>query len=113
MTDQLTLDLLDALRPLVAELVAEELDRRDAERRRVEWLTVEDYAAARRTTPAAVRQRCLRGKLPGAVRDGRRWLIPVDAAADTTTVSLNPIQRGERRANGPAPGTGGHSSHAR
>jgi hypothetical protein len=36
--------LLDALRPLVAELVDEELARRELESQRVEWLTVEEYA---------------------------------------------------------------------
>jgi hypothetical protein len=98
--------LLDALRPLVAELVAEELARREHERQAVEWQTVEQYAESHKTTPGAVRQRALRGQIPGAVREGRRWLIPT---ADTLPRST---ERGERRGNGPAPGTGGMSSHA-
>lgn len=69
--------LAEALRPLVAELIADELDRRGSARR-VEWLTVEEYAERRRTTPAAVHKRLERGRVAGAVREGRRWLIPDD-----------------------------------
>jgi hypothetical protein len=105
--------LLEALRPLVAQLVDEELQRRERERERDEWLTVEEFAEQRKTTPGAVRQRALRGQIPGAVRDGRRWLIPADTTSDSATVSSDSTNRGERRANGPAPGTGGRSSHAR
>ena len=107
--------LLEALRPLiaplVAELVADELERRDAGRR-VKWLTVEEAAAQRHTTPGAIRARCERGQVAGAVKDGRRWLIPsLDAALAPDTLSRD-NKWGERRWNGPAPGTGGQSSHA-
>jgi hypothetical protein len=67
--------LLEALRPLVAQLVDEQLAAQVVSHS-TEWLTVEQYAERRHTTPGAVRQRCLRGQVPGAVRDGRRWLIP-------------------------------------
>lgn len=91
--------LVEALRPLVAELVAAELERRDR-RPRVDWLTVEEYAELRRTTPAAVHKRLERGQVPGAVREGRRWLIPV---ADGTL----PLPDNEGRAprERPRPGT--------
>jgi hypothetical protein len=103
--------LVEALRPLIAALVRDELERRDTGRR-VEWLTVEEAAEQRRTTPGAMRARCERGQVHGAVKDGRRWLIPsIEAELEPDTLGGD-NKRGERRANGPAPGTGGQSSHA-
>jgi hypothetical protein len=67
---------IEALRPIVAELVDEALARHEHEHAPTEWLTVEEYAAARKTTAAAVRQRALRGQVPGAFKDGARWLLP-------------------------------------
>jgi hypothetical protein len=102
---------VEALRSLVAELVAEELERRDTGRR-VEWLTIEEAAAQRHTTPGAMRARCERGQVPGAVKDGRRWLVPsLKAELEPDTLDCD-NKWGERRWNGPAPGTGGHRSHA-
>jgi hypothetical protein len=96
--------LREVLRPLGAEIVEQELDRRER-RPTVEWLTVEEAAAQRRTTPGALRARCERRQVAGAVRDGRRWLIPsLDTAPGQATLT-QPIRRGERRENGPAPGT--------
>jgi hypothetical protein len=102
-------ELVDALagvlRPLVAELVDAELERRDAGRR-IEWLLVDEAAAQRRTTPGAMRARCERGQVPGAVKDGRNWLIPsLEAELDPATLRRDNNKWGERRANGPAPGT--------
>jgi hypothetical protein len=54
-----------------------------------------------RTTPAAVQKRLERKRIAGAVKDGRQWLIPVEATS--TTLSRDSITRGERRANGLAP----------
>jgi hypothetical protein len=70
--------VVDVLRPLVEELVRDELGRALALRPASggEWLTVEEYAALQRTTVAAVHQRLRRGQVPGASKDGRRWLIP-------------------------------------
>jgi hypothetical protein len=101
--------LREALRPLVSELVSRELEQRFAAAPATHWLTVEEAAAQRRTTPGAMRARCERGQVPGAVKDGRRWLIPSLDAADTLS---SDNKWGERRWNGPAPGTGGHRSHA-
>lgn len=38
-----------------------------------------EYAARIGKALASVRQKCLRGTLPGAVKIGRDWLIPKDA----------------------------------
>jgi hypothetical protein len=85
-TDELRIDVLrEAFRPLVAELVAEEVERRLAERMPIEeeppFLTVAQYAERHRTTPAAVRARIRRGKLE-AIRPpgGREYLLPNEQA---------------------------------
>lgn len=72
----------DVLRPVVAELVAEEVGRvLDAQPRPADeeppYLTVAQYAERHQATPAAVRARIRRGNLeaikpPG----GREYLIP-------------------------------------
>jgi hypothetical protein len=80
-SDRLLVETLtDALRPLVADLVAEEVERQLAARGPEEpppYVTVAQYARDHRTTTAAVRARIRRGTLgakkpPGA----REWLIP-------------------------------------
>jgi len=78
--------VLEALRPLIGELVREEIGRAlsSASASRVEWLTVEEYAERRCTTVAAVHQRLRRGQVPNAFKEGRRWLIPI-ATPDTLT----------------------------
>jgi hypothetical protein len=77
--------VVEALRPLIGELVRDEIGRvlSSASASRVEWLTVEEYAERRHTTVAAVHQRLRRRQVPDAFKDGRRWLIPV-----TTTGGL-------------------------
>jgi excisionase family DNA binding protein len=79
--------LADALRPVVAELVADEVERQLAERHDdrhdLEYLTTTEYAELHRTTAGAVLARIHRGTLhairpPGA----REWLIPRSADAD-------------------------------
>ena len=80
-------EMRQVLRPVVVDVVAEELDRRLV--RRTEWLTVEEYAERRRTTAAAVHKRLERGQIPEAVRDGKRWLIPAAAPADNLPDSDN------------------------
>jgi hypothetical protein len=75
-----------ALRPLVHEVVADELDRRlvahDRPTESSPYLTVAQYAEVHQTTSAAVRSRIRRGALtairpPGA----REYLIPNDLDA--------------------------------
>jgi hypothetical protein len=79
-TDGIGEALVDALRPIVAALVAEEVARQIAEREPGEpppFLTVAEYARRYRSTPAAVRARIRRGRLQ-ALRPpgGREYLIP-------------------------------------
>jgi hypothetical protein len=107
--------LLEALRPIVDELVEEKLATalRDATRPR--WMTLEEAAEHVRSTPAALRKRAQRGTLPGAVRDGSRWLVDarqLDTSLDPATFGRDHTKRGERRANGLAPGTGNGGSDA-
>jgi hypothetical protein len=64
-------ELLAAIERLVDERIALAL----AEREQPEWLTLEQLAELRHTTPGALRKRANRGRLPGAVRDGARWLV--------------------------------------
>lgn len=39
-------------------------------------LTIPEYAARVGKSPRSVRQKCLLGHLPGAVKIGRDWMIP-------------------------------------
>ena len=107
--------LREALRPLVAELVEVELERRLDDLAVPDWLTLEQAAPRYHSTPDALRKRAQRGHLPGAVRDGARWLVDrrvLDRALSAATLSLH-NKRGPRRANVRAPGTGELTSHAR
>ena len=79
MSEVLGSALVETLRPIVAQLVAEELERREVDRNHDEppFLTVAEYAERHHSTPAAVRARIRRGALdairpPGA----REYLIP-------------------------------------
>ena len=42
-------------------------------------LPIAEYAALVNRSVSAVRQKCQRGTLPGAVKLGRDWFIPPDA----------------------------------
>lgn len=42
-------------------------------------ITIAQYAVLVGKSPVSIRQKCLRGNLPGAVKIGRDWLIPADA----------------------------------
>jgi hypothetical protein len=98
--------LFNVLRPLIVELVRQEVEERLVWSSPTRWLTVEEAAEQRRTTAAAIRARCERGQIAGATRDGRRWLVP-DLRPAPATLEADHNKRGERRGNGPAPGTGG------
>lgn len=67
-------DLLDALNELVADRVAAELARLDANRDRPSWLTLEQAAKRLGCTPAAVRMRASRGRLQTR-HQGRRLYV--------------------------------------
>lgn len=93
-------EILEAIAQRAAELVRAELGG-------PEWLTFAEAADRYRTTAGALRWRAQNGRLPGAVKDGSRWLVNVrelDAALVAATLPSSD-KRGERRANGPAPGT--------
>jgi hypothetical protein len=86
--------VVEALRPLIGELVRDEIGRvlSSGSASRIEWLTVEEYAERRRTTVAAVHQRLRRGQVPDAFKEGRRWLIPV-ASTDTLASMTDHMDR--------------------
>ena len=97
--DSTTAALLDALRPLVAEIVEEELARRLFPEDGPAWLTIEEYAERMRTTVAAVHKRRERGRIPGAVKEGNRWLFPAAATLPS------PENEGRAPRERPRPGT--------
>ena len=74
--------LLEALRPLVAELVEREVDRRlaslDWHGSRPQWLTLEQAAARLGCSTDAVRMRARRGRLEHR-HQGRRLYVSADA----------------------------------
>jgi len=86
--------VVEALRPLVEKVVRDEVDRALTKKPSGdEWLTVEEYAERRRTTVAAMHQRLRRGQVPGALKDGRRWLIPAVPLEVTLTSTNGSIAR--------------------
>lgn len=42
-------------------------------------IPITEYAARAGKNPVVVRQKCLRGTLPGATKLGRDWFVPADA----------------------------------
>ena len=78
-------DVLDELVERVADFVLRRLD--DSQPR---WLTLDEAAERYRISPDALRKRAQRGRLPGAVRDGSRWLVDsraLDAALQAGVLS--------------------------
>jgi helix-turn-helix protein len=73
-------NLVKLLRPLVVELVTEELDRELAELRESapRWLTLEQAAAPLGCSPGAVRMRARRGRLEYRYQ-GRRMYVSADS----------------------------------
>ena len=92
--------MLEAIAHRAAELVRAELEP-------PEWLTLDEAAERYTTTAGALRWRAQHGRLPGAVKDGGRWLVnPRELDEALTVGSLRTSRnRGPRRANGRAPGT--------
>jgi excisionase family DNA binding protein len=75
-------ELLDALEKMVAERVAAELDRVEADHKSgPKWLTLEQAAERLGCSPAAVRMRANRGRLQ-ARRHGRRVYVSAASVAD-------------------------------
>jgi hypothetical protein len=98
--------LTATLTRLIRGIVAEEVDRQLAESQTApEWLTLQQAAELRHSTQGALRKRAQRGQLPGAVRDGARWLVNrrvMDSLPDRSTVRADLQTRGHR-GNSPAP----------
>ena len=44
----------------------------------MQYQTAEEYAETNNLSHSNVRAQCRKGKIPGAVKSGRNWLIPVD-----------------------------------
>lgn len=108
---QLPPELVEAIALRVAEILRDESLAAAAP----EWLTLEEAAERLRLTPAAARKRALRGTLPGALKDGARWLVDarqLAAPAPPPTLRGDHESWGPRRANGRAPGTEGSTSDA-
>ena len=51
-----------------------------------QYLTVSEYAERTRRSPVTVRQMCANGRIEGAVKDGKSWLIPLPEPADMTAL---------------------------
>jgi hypothetical protein len=45
-----------------------------------DYMTSDDYARAYNVSPATARRHCVTGKVVGAVKVGRAWLIPKNPA---------------------------------
>ncbi len=101
--DDLGALLVDALAPLVEQAVADELDRRLASLELARWATLEQAAAHLQTTADVLRKRAARGRLPGAAKDGRRWLVDLrklDLSLVGATLPATEESKGPRRVNG-------------
>ena len=103
---ELSAALADALRPLVAKLVAEELDRLRADLAPPEWLSLGEAAIRYRLSPDALRKRAQRGSLPGAVKDESRWLINRSALDEALLAAkVRPPRNGRAPRQRPRPVT--------
>jgi hypothetical protein len=85
-------DLLNEIARRAAELVREELEQTP------EWLTLDEAAERYRTTPSALRWRAQNGRLPGAVKDGGRWLVDVRAMDSSLAATVPTLQETDGRA---------------
>jgi hypothetical protein len=102
---ELELALAEALRPLVAKLVAEELDRLRADLAPPEWLSLDEAAVRYRLSAEALRKRAQRGSLPGAVKDESRWLINRPALDEALLAArVRPPRDGRAPRQRPRPG---------
>jgi excisionase family DNA binding protein len=98
--------LLAGLRPIVGELVEQELAARLAEIAPPAWMTLEEAADYLRTTKTALRQRAHRGQVPHVV-DGHRLLFDRRALDEALVSNLrgNNANKGRAPQQRPRPGT--------
>lgn len=96
MSDELRIavpaDLMEEIVRRAAELVREELEQFP------EWLTIDEAAERYRTTPGALRWRAQNGRLPGAVKDGGRWLVDRRKLDSSLTATVPTLQETNGRA---------------
>lgn len=59
------------------------------------------YAEKIGITANAVRRKCLRGTLPGAIKIGRDWLIPADAPYPDKRITSGKYVRSRANQNNP------------
>lgn len=71
----LELELLDALRPTIVEIVREEVERARLDWR---WRTPEQLGDLLGVTAAAIRERCRRSQLPALKDETGHWLIDLE-----------------------------------
>ena len=60
----------------------------------MDYLSCADTAEKLRITVRRVQQMCKQGELPGAVKDGRTWLIPVNAVSEDLNAQKKPLPIG-------------------
>lgn len=65
-------------------------------------ITLREYAAKIGKNPDNVRQKCLRGTLPGAVKLGRDWLVPADAPYPDSRVKTGKYKDWRKPGGAPA-----------
>lgn len=62
-----------------------------------DFVTAEEYAAAHHVTSVAIRKKCRRGTLPGAMKIGRDWVIPADAPYSDARVTSGKYRNWRRK----------------
>lgn len=65
-------------------------------------IPIAQYAQMIGKNPANVRQKCLRGTLPGAVKIGRDWFIARDAEYPDARITSGQYINWRTKKNGPA-----------
>lgn len=60
-------------------------------------IPIAQYAQRQGITANAIRRRCIRGTLPGAVKLGRDWFIPADAPYPDSRVKSGEYKNWRRK----------------
>lgn len=59
----------------------------------MEYISVKDFAKIHSVTERTIRTYCAAGRIEGAVRDGKSWMIPADAVIQEKSVSSDAVVR--------------------
>ena len=62
-------------------------------------IPIAQYAEDHGLTANAIRRRCIRGTLPGAVKIGRDWFIPADAPHTDSRVKSGEYKNWRKKAS--------------